>query len=92
MSRHPTDHPRFRLRIYWPWSRSASVWTLRSAPAGDGGYANDVFLLEGHDLVAHVKHPPATSNLAEHRLLGCSPIDYRRFHHRCRTEAARPSS
>jgi Ser/Thr protein kinase RdoA (MazF antagonist) len=36
-----------------------------------GGYANDVFLLEGHDLVAHVKHPPANlESLAwEHRLL-----------------------
>jgi Ser/Thr protein kinase RdoA (MazF antagonist) len=36
-----------------------------------GGYANDVFLLEGHDLVAHVKHPPAhlESLSWEHRLL-----------------------
>jgi Ser/Thr protein kinase RdoA (MazF antagonist) len=36
-----------------------------------GGYANDVFLLVGHDLVAHVKHPPAhlESLSWEHRLL-----------------------
>ena len=30
-----------------------------SASRLTGGYANDGFLLEGHDLVAHVKHPPA---------------------------------
>jgi Ser/Thr protein kinase RdoA (MazF antagonist) len=42
-----------------------------SASRLTGGYANDVFLLEGHDLVAHVKHPPADlESLAwEHRLL-----------------------
>ena len=26
-----------------------------------GGYANDVFVLEGLDLVLHLKHPPPTS-------------------------------
>jgi Ser/Thr protein kinase RdoA (MazF antagonist) len=37
-----------------------------------GGYANDVFLLEGLDLVLHLKHPPADLDSLswEHRLLG----------------------
>jgi Ser/Thr protein kinase RdoA (MazF antagonist) len=43
-----------------------------SATRLTGGYANDVFVLEGLDLVLHLKHPPADLDSLswEHRLLG----------------------
>jgi Ser/Thr protein kinase RdoA (MazF antagonist) len=74
MPPHPTgpaatDMPENLLAVV---SEHYGMHASISARRLTGGYANDVFLLEGLDLVLHLKHPPADLDSLswEHRLLG----------------------